>query len=197
MSIFRSLLSQSVKPCRVAKQNFFAVGCGNAGQRVFHRGPRLWIRRCDVGKIRFPENVVDTDIVAHLYADRFKPEIDINLPAEKFAGTSENSFCPETALFPLIVATFQYRAHPAQSGLGKHPVESGKFLQRAGENQIRHNLRRGAEVAQRRYTVGLSAGIAFPLWQGQFTGKTCRCVEMDGDTELLGGLPKGTPEWIG
>ena len=88
MSIFQEPLSQSIKPCRVAKQNFFAVGRGNAGQRVFHRGPRLWICRCDVGKIRFPENVVDTDIVAHLYADRFKPEIDINLPAEEFAGKS-------------------------------------------------------------------------------------------------------------
>src|SRR5688572_16200797 len=135
---------------------------------MFHRGPRLWIRRCDMGKIRFPENVVDTDILAHLYADRFKPKVDINLPAEELAGTGENSFCPEMALFPLIVASLQYRAHPAQSGFGKHPIESGKFFQCAGENQIRHDLRRGAEVAQRRYTVGLSAAITFPLRQGQF-----------------------------
>src|SRR5688572_5717513 len=96
--------------------------------------PGIRIRRRNVRKIRFPQDVIDADEFPHFDAHCLEPEINVDLPSKELARTRENSFPPELALFPFAVACFQNRDHPAQAGLRKHPTESGKSIEQAGED---------------------------------------------------------------
>ena len=57
-------------------------------------------------KIRLPQNVVDADVVAQLYANGLEPKINIDLATEKIAGPGEYSFGPKMALLPFTIASF-------------------------------------------------------------------------------------------
>ena len=88
-----------------------------------------------MAKIGFPQDAIDADILAHLDAHRFEPEVDVDLAAKQFARARGDTLGPKMILFPLVIAGFQHRADPAQPGFSKDPVEPGEFFEQAGKDQ--------------------------------------------------------------
>ena len=72
------------------------------------------VRVCgsDVRKVGLPKNIVDADAITQLDADRFEPEIDVDLAPKERARPSKNPLGPKVALFPFAIASFQNRADP-------------------------------------------------------------------------------------
>ena len=75
--------------------------------------PGVRICGSDVRKVGFPKDIVDADAITQLDADRFEPEIDVDLAPKQVAGPSKNPFGPKVALFPFAIASLQNRTDPA------------------------------------------------------------------------------------
>src|ERR1044071_8443826 len=166
------MLVQSVQPCRVAEQHFFAVGSRNAGQRMLNGVPGIWISGCNVRKVRFPQDVVNANTIAQFDSHGFEPEIDVDLTPKQFARARANSFRPKTAFFPFRIARFQNRAYPSQPSFRENPVEPRESFQHAREKQVGHELSGRAEVAQRRDTMRLPCAVSLPSRQRKLARKT-------------------------
>src|SRR5262245_24343016 len=95
--------SQPIEPRRIAKKYFFPFGRRHTCEGMLHGIPRVWISRRDMWEIRFPKNIVDADGVAQRDADRFEPEIDVDLAPKKFARPRRNALGPKSAFFPLAI----------------------------------------------------------------------------------------------
>src|ERR1051325_51642 len=100
------------------KHNLPAAPLQHAGERALDHLPRIRIGRRDVREVRLPHDVIDADQLAQLDADGLEPKVDIDLAAELLARPRLDPLGPQAPPLPFVVARFEYRAHPAETGLG-------------------------------------------------------------------------------
>ena len=95
---------------------------------MFYGTPGVRICGGDVRKVGFPKDVVDTDAITQLDADRFEPEVDVDLAPKEVARPSKNPFGPKVALLPFAIASLQNGADPPQASFCEYPIEPRKFF---------------------------------------------------------------------
>src|SRR6266550_2281772 len=146
--------------------------------------------------VRLPHDVVDADQLTQLDARFLVPEVDVNLPAKNFAGSSANTLRPQAPLLPLVIAGFEHITHPAESGFGARPFQARIAVEYAGEDQIWNQLRRRRAKSRGGHGVKFPFGEAIPLRQRKLFGQSRRAMPVHGNPQVLAASPKRLPERI-
>ena len=120
------------------------------------------------------------------------PEVDEDLSMEDVAGAVDEALGPEVTSFPLVVAGFDDVVDPAEAGLGADDFELWEAFEGAGEEHVGDGLGLEAEAGGGAHGLKLVAGVAVPAVEGELAHAGAG-VEMDGDVEVLAGVPDGVP----